>query len=308
MNVLSLFNGMGCIWLALDKLNVKVNKRYVSEIDKHANKVNDYNYPDTIHLGDVRKVDGRKLGQIDLLVGGSPCQGFSFAGKGLNFEDPRSKLFFEFVRILNEIKEVNPKVTFLLENVKMKKQYEMIITEYLGVYPIFINSNLVSAQERKRLYWTNINLKSFTIYGDLVADIPQPEDRGIFLKDILQDENSIDKKYLLSDKAMQRVFKRINESKFSSPGIDPEKSGCLCTRSNSGQLPLDKSTTLISVPGNKYRRLTPVECCRLQTVPDDYFFDEDGNQLVSDTQIYKMLGNGWTVDVITHILSFCQNT
>ncbi len=172
MNVLSTFNGMGCIWIALDRLGIQVNKRYSSEIDKYANKVNDKNYPDTIQLGNITKVKGSDLEKIDLLVGGSPCQGFSFAGKQLNFEDPRSKLFFEFVRLLEECK---PKY-FLLENVKMKKSYQNVISELLGVQPIKINSALVSAQNRERFYWTNIH------------NVTQPEDKEIYLKDILEEQ------------------------------------------------------------------------------------------------------------------------
>ena len=166
MNVLSLFDGMSCGQIALDKLGIKVNNYFASEIDKHAIKVTQHNYPNTIQLGDVMKVKGSDLPKIDLLIGGSPCQGFSFAGKGLNFDDPRSKLFFEYVRLKNEL---NPKY-FLLENVKMKKEYQNIISGYLGVEPIMINSNLVSAQNRVRYYWTNIPVKGL------------PNDKSILLK------------------------------------------------------------------------------------------------------------------------------
>ena len=154
INVLSLFDGMSCGQIALDKLGIPVNKYFASEIDKYAIQVAKRNYPDMIHLGDVKEIDPDELPKIDLLIGGSPCQGFSFGGKGLNFDDPRSKLFFEFDRLLKALK---PKY-FLLENVKMKKESEQVITDYLGVEPVEINSNLVSAQNRKRLYWTNIPL------------------------------------------------------------------------------------------------------------------------------------------------------
>ena len=152
MNVLSLFDGMSCGQIALNRAGINYDNYFASEIDKYAIKVTKNNYPDTIHIGNVLDVKSEDLPGIDLLIGGSPCQGFSFAGKQLNFNDPRSKLFFEFVRLLEECK---PKY-FLLENVKMKKEYQNIITEMLGVEPIEINSNLVSAQNRKRLYWTNI--------------------------------------------------------------------------------------------------------------------------------------------------------
>jgi DNA-cytosine methyltransferase len=170
LNVLSLFDGMSCGRIALERVGIKVNKYYASEIDKHAIKVTQHNYPDTIQLGSVTEIKGTDLPQIDLLIGGSPCQGFSFAGKGLNFEDPRSKLFFEFVRLL---KDCNPKY-FLLENVKMKQEFQDIISEQLGVRPILINSSLVSAQNRERLYWTNIPIEGL------------PNDKGLFLKDIIE--------------------------------------------------------------------------------------------------------------------------
>jgi len=174
MNVLSTYNGMGCIWLALDKLGIKVKKRYSSEIDKHACAINDKNYEDTIQLGDVTKIKSEDLEKIDLVVGGSPCQGFSFAGKQLNFGDPRSVLFFEFVRLVGECKKLNPNVKFLLENVKMKQEYQDIISTCLGVEPIEINSTLMSAQSRKRLYWTNIE------------GVKKPEDKGVELCSILE--------------------------------------------------------------------------------------------------------------------------
>jgi len=148
MNVLSLFDGMSCGQIALERAGITVDNYYASEIDKHCITVTQTNYPETIQLGDVSKIDGKDLPNIDLLIGGSPCQGFSFIGKGLNFDDPRSKLFFEYVRLL---KECNP-TYFMLENVRMKKELQDIISKYLGVDPVVINSNLVSAQNRHRLY------------------------------------------------------------------------------------------------------------------------------------------------------------
>ena len=195
MNVLSLFDGMSCGQIALEKLGIPVKNYFAAEIDKYAIQVAKSNYPDTIHVGDVKDIhtiDGHLvddfcfLHKIDLLIGGSPCQGFSFAGKQLNFDDPRSQLFFEYVRLLKALK---PKY-FLMENVKMKKESMDIITEYLGVEPIEINSNLVSAQNRKRLYWTNIPMKGL------------PEDKGIILKDILEPVEQIDDAYYYSDKSI----------------------------------------------------------------------------------------------------------
>lgn len=155
-NVLALFDGMSCGQIALGRAGITYDNYYASEIDKYAMKVTMANYPNTKQIGSVTEVDVTTLPKISLIIGGSPCQGFSNAGKGLNFDDPRSKLFFEYVRILNEVKRINPEVKFLLENVKMKKEWQDIISEQLGVQPIEINSALVSAQNRKRLYWTNI--------------------------------------------------------------------------------------------------------------------------------------------------------
>ena len=456
INVLSLFDGMSCGQIALDKLGVKVNKYFACEIDKYAMQVTQHNFPDTIQLGDVQFVTKETFGnhKIDLVIGGSPCQGFSFAGKMLNFDDPRSKLFFEYVRLVNELK---PKY-FLLENVKMKQESKDIITKYMGVDPIEINSALVSAQTRKRLYWTNI------------PNVGQPEDKGIVLKDIIEDgmageapvkhtdrnrrhlkdvndkslctsatmykgagnngmtliqvddkvklnenqQKKIEKinnvnpdkanclteaigrggsssEYLTSVKKKTDAIKQVGD-KLRHPeatkkgyaeagdgeGLDltfpqsktrrgramKDKSNCLTAASHemgvveedkelrpativgrrlnergvrddyNKDVPItqclqvkhnsDKTGTLTTVekdnvlsenePGrypNAYedkklvwRKLTPLECERLQTVPDLYtlVLNENGKQLVSDSQRYKMLGNGWTVDVITHIM------
>ena len=191
MNVLSLFDGMSCGQIALNQLGIKVDKYYASEIDKYAITITKKNFPNTIHLGDVTKVKAEDLEPIDLLMGGSPCQGFSFAGRQLNFNDPRSALFFEFVRLLKECK---PKY-FLLENVRMKKEYQDVISEHLGVEPIMINSALVSAQNRVRLYWTNI------------PNIIQPQDKGLMLKDIL--ENLEDVAPLKDTERNQRHCKEV---------------------------------------------------------------------------------------------------
>ena len=172
INVLSLFDGISAAQIALERAGIPVKNYYASEIDKYAITVAQENYPNTQQIGDVRTVDVSTLPKIDLIVGGSPCQGFSFTGKGLNFDDPRSALFFEYVRILNKTRETNPDVKFLLENVRMKKEYQDVISEHLGVQPVPINSSLVSAQNRYRLYWAN-------------WEITQPDDRGIVLSDIV---------------------------------------------------------------------------------------------------------------------------
>lgn len=249
MNILSLFDGISCGRLALQRAGIEVENYFASEIDKFAMQVSAANWQDVRQIGDVCKVSAISLPKIDLLIGGSPCQGFSFAGKGLNFEDPRSALFFEYVRILNEARRINPNILFLLENVPMKREHQMVISKYLGVEPIEINARLVSAQNRNRLFWTNIKSQPFNLFGDMVSMIPQPKDRGIFLKDILQPTSEIYKKYFLSEKALNRLENRIN-GKFSKPGIDPEKSGSVTTRSNSGRMQLDSGTTLLKIDVN----------------------------------------------------------
>lgn len=417
MNVLSLFDGMSCGQIALKELGIKVDNYFASEIDKYAIQQTQHNFPNTIQLGSVTDIKAKDLPKIDLLIGGSPCQGFSFAGKQLNFNDPRSALFFEFVRLKNELK---PKY-FLLENVNMKKEYLRVISEYLGIFPVRINSNLVSAQNRDRWYWTNIKTIETGLFNELWTGIEQPEDKCILLKDIL--ENNVPDKYFLSDKMINYFKNRaanFNNGKVnirdkdekattitaSSSSIDisdnfildtklkakanQEKSNCFTAGGNSGGLHSDmdivcvamrgrnpenpsdrktgspteqrlepktdgKTNCLTSVakdnlllikeatakgfveikPGEcvdlenpnsktrrgrkleyksnclmanttqqykytedyKLRRLTPIECARLQTIPEWYKW------IVSDTQIYRMLGNGWTVEVIKHIFS-----
>jgi DNA-cytosine methyltransferase len=288
--VLSLFDGMSCGQIALNKTGISYGKYYASEIDKHAIKVTQHNYPDTIQLGSVTEIKGTDLPQIDLLIGGSPCQGFSFAGKGLNFDDPRSKLFFEFVRIKNE---TNPKY-FLLENVPMKKDYEQVITEYLGVKPIRLNSNVFSAQDRKRVYWTNIPLKKL------------PDDCNIFIKDIVGFESEIPCEEDVIDE-VRKYTSRDFQISISKKGrirphrFDAKKSGI----SEVGTLvnPSDKCVTIIASHTPKTYRSNPFEiyelnineCEKIQGVPENY------TSLVSERQSKKMLGNGWNVDTIAHI-------
>jgi DNA-cytosine methyltransferase len=271
-NVLSLFDGMSCGQLALDTLGVKVGNYFASEIDSHAIRIAKKNYPNTKHIGSVLDVKGSDLPRIDLLIGGSPCQSFSNAGDGSGM-DGKSKLFWEFVRVLKETKPTY----FLLENVKMKKEWEKIITDTLGVEPIAINSRLLTAQNRPRLYWTNI------------PNVVQPIDRGIVLKDILEDQ--VDEKFYLSDKAIDYMSRLRNGKprwEYHTNPLDG-KSACLTANMFKG--------VPYGVIKEKMRRLTPIECERLQSVPDNY------TEGVSNTQRYKMLGNGWTIDVIAHILN-----
>jgi site-specific DNA-cytosine methylase len=277
LSVLSLFDGMSCGQIALQKAGLKVKKYYASEIDKYAIKVTQHNYPNTVQLGDVTKVTG--LTDIDLLIGGSPCQGFSFAGAGLNFEDERSRLFFEFVRLKNEC---NPKY-FLLENVKMKKEHEDVITKYLGVKPLRINSALVSAQNRERLYWTNIPVKSLPNYKNVTVKNVIDTDLPVFFTTARRDGKGIRRLADLSSKSSAitaRYWKGVQSDGAPFIIFGEHKKG--------EQFDYNRTD---------YRMLTPVECERLQTVPENY------TSIVSNTQRYKMLGNGWTVDVIAFILS-----
>ena len=282
INVLSLFDGMSCGQIALNKLGIKYDNYYASEIDKFAIGITKKNYPNTIHLGDVRDVKGEDLPKIDLLFGGSPCQSFSNAGNGKGFEGS-SGIFWEYVRVLREVK---PKY-FMLENVKMKKEWQDIITKELGVEPIAINSSLLSGQNRPRLYWTNI------------PGVEIPEDKGIKLKDILEDDNLVDKKHLMTPKAMIYMDGLRNGKQRWDYHKNPLDGKAACIVASfyklSGLGVLDYRTL-----GKPCRRLTPVECERLQTVPDNY------TESASRTQRYKMIGNGWTVDVIAHIFSYMK--
>jgi DNA-cytosine methyltransferase len=296
MNVLSLFDGMSCGQIALERAGIEVDNYFASEIDKHAMAVCKANYPNTKHIGDVTQVKAEDLPKIDLLIGGSPCQGFSFAGKQLNFEDPRSKLFFEFVRLLKECK---PKY-WMLENVKMKKEVINIISEYLGVQPIEINSALVSAQNRKRLFWTNI------------PGIKQPKDKSVFLADIIEtgivDRNKsycIDANYYKSGNLKQYFEKSRRQLVFcgairgryiANGSGTTQKMEIRYDGKTNTITTVQKDNNAVFIDG--FRKLTPLECERLQTVPDNY------TASVSNTQRYKMLGNGWTIDVIAHIFSF----
>ena len=371
MNVLNLFGGMEVGRLAMDRANISVDKYFSAEIDKYAIQIANKNHSDIIQLGDVTEIDTEDLPQIDLLMGGSPCQGFSFAGKQLNFSDPRSKLFFEFIRIMNELK---PRYV-LLENVRMKKEYEDVITEHMGFPPQLLNSSKVSAQNRWRNYWfgTYINGK----YEQIM--IPPLEDKGLVLKDILQTDHNEppvpinernarhhrneDQKGLCTTATMYkgagnngmtivdrslsvgeaeeyshykyRATKEVYHMNGKAPTLltmqggnrEPKvatystKGGRIVNRrlDESGvrkdyqlELPYttqvevrddDKTNCLttvqkdnVVVQGMTWRKLTPIECERLQTLPDNY------TEGVSKTQRYKMIGDGWTVDVIAHIL------
>lgn len=371
MNVLSLFDGMSCGRITLSELGIPVEKYYASEVDKFAIKATMQNFPDTIQLGDVRELDVSLLDKIDLIIGGSPCTNLSMSGKrkglstkegmevldlktylelkenGFEFEG-QSYLFWEYIRIYHELIKRGDNPKFFLENVEMGKKWESVFNETMGRKGIHINSALVSAQNRRRIYWT-----------DIYDDIPQPEDRGILLRDILEEE--VDEKYFLSDKMIECLKGRVKTEKFSPVQFSPikfpyeQKARTINTRlfkmgdnyiqvdNNDGStqpcviiatpniaditIPNkyikknirsidDKAHTLLATShkgamangmtlvdnGNfRIRRLTPTECARLQTVPEWYIWDG-----ISDTQRYKMLGNGWNIETIKHIFKYLK--
>jgi len=327
LNVLSLFDGMSCGQMALERAGIKVSNYYASEIDKYTIQITQKNYPDTIQLGDVTNWESWDLPKIDLILAGSPCQGFSRAGDNLNFEDPRSILFFDFLDIL---KHYEPKY-FLLENVMMKKEWRDVITLCIGdipkyantsgLEPILINSTLVSAQNRQRYYWTNIPFYS------------QPDDKYIYLKDIILDDTfpvALHNLYGGFKEKTVRVFKDKSPTIRTAGGgghipsfvksdlIHSKKAIDYMNRKvadgrthwdfgHHSDIRNDKSSAVVAnffkgVPYNVFkdwdviRKFHPIECERLQTIEDNY------TEGVSPTQRYKMLGNGWTVDVIVHIL------
>lgn len=373
MNVLSLFDGMSCGRITLSELGIPVEKYYASEVDKFAIKATMQNFPDTIQLGDVRELEVSRLDKIDLIIGGSPCTNLSMSGKrkglstkegmevldlqtylelkenGFEFEG-QSYLFWEYIRIYHELIKRGDNPKFFLENVEMGKKWESVFNETMGRKGIHINSALVSAQNRRRIYWTDIH-----------DDIPQPEDRGILLRDILEEE--VDEKYFLSDKMIECLKGRVKTEKFSPVQFSPikfpyeQKARTINTRlfkmgdndnyiqvgNNDGStqpcviiatpniaditIPNkyikknirsidDKAHTLLATShkgamangmtlvdnGNfRIRRLTPTECARLQTVPEWYIWDG-----ISDTQRYKMLGNGWNIETIKHIFKYIE--
>lgn len=324
MNVLSLFDGISCGQLALQRTNIKIDKYYASEIDKYAIKVTQNNFPNTIQLGDILELTREKLKQlpkIDLLIGGSPCQSFSIAGKRNGFNG-KSGLYWEYSRILKWIQQHNnPNISFLLENVKMKKEWEVVITNDLNVTPIIINSSLVSAQQRNRVYWTNI------------SGITAPTDKSISLQDILEEGIALtDKAYCLkiggnlglTIKGIEHYLrtkqdnfilknKPIRLGYFNTGGQGDRiysingKSVCLSAsgggrgaRTGLYYVGENENDLLIHYDDNKFikeniRKLTPAECERLQTLPEGY------TDCISNSERYKAIGNGWTVDVVTHI-------
>lgn len=292
MNILSLFDGGSMGQVALKKVGVNIDNYFASEIDKHAIKVTMNNHPNTIQIGDVRKISFKNgtlftengnydIGKIDLVMGGSPCQGFSFSGKLLNFKDPRSKLFFEFVRIL---KEIQPK-HWMLENVVMKKEFQDVISEHLGVQPIKLNSSLTSAQNRVRLYWCNFN-------------IVEPKDMNISLFSILDDLE------MCSPAAIRgrNISVELGGNGRTTQCLEVKsknrnKSNCLTTVSKDTVLTSMSVGRYIDVYNKNfpYRNYTKAERCKLMNLPENYCED------VSYSQTVKITGNGWEVGMIEHI-------
>lgn len=294
MNVLSLFDGISCGRVALERAGVFVERYYASEIDEAAMRISRKNYPGITQLGDVTSWRSWDLdwSKIDLVIGGSPCQGFSYAGRRLNLEDPRSRLFFEFVAIVNHVKAHNPRMRFVLENVLMSGECRNLISQELGVEPLRINSSLLSAQNRNRLYWTNI--PGVTIPADkgvLLAEVlqvlDQPEPIAAFKKSVRDNVVAQYADIILSDRV---VFKL----ECTSGWVDNQV-GIL----KSPPLRHGSSFCLVKTPDDKIRRITVTEAERLQTLPDGYT-EAPG---VTEAQRFAAIGNGWTVDVVAHILS-----
>ena len=411
LRILSLFDGMSCGQIALRDLGIPIEVYYASEIDKFAIQQTQLNFPDTVQLGDVRNIDVDKLcedGEIDLLIGGSPCVNLSFAGKraglatkenmeiltlgqyldlkeaGFEFEG-QSYLFWEFMRVLTALRRRNPNIIFRLENVEMGKKWERVLSDAIGIHGVHINSALVSAQYRNRIYWSNIRVREEGLFGYKYTDIPQPADRGILLRDILEKE--VDEKYFLKECTVKFLFKHCEESGFNMNVYDGTKDKSVCLLGSAYKIMIHnqyvketnkqslicvamrgrnpenpssrnegvktvqmlepakegKTNCLTSVAkdnliltndhlqknltdvdskanaflatshkgawangmslvnnGYRIRRITPTECARLQTVPEWYIWN------CSATQQYHLLGNGWTVEVIKHILSFMK--
>ena len=360
MIVLSLFDGMSCGQIALIDMGINIERYYASEIDEFAIRQTQLNFPNTTQLGDVRLLDASKLGHIDLLIGGSPCQSFSFAGRRIGMATtshelvttlPRymqlkeqgfefageSYLFWEFVRIWQEVRTINPSVIFLLENVEMGRRWESVIDTAIGIRGLHINSSLVSAQERKRIYWSNLRTMRTDLFGLPCTAIPQPKNRGILLRHIL--DTNVPKRFYLKNEAAAILLQHILDSEPNSEEHHAQITKMThndrhnhrllgrrhvrqlnpCTESNNRQ-PYQQNRVydtkgkapalMVGVGGRtikilerteecfRIRRLTPSECARLQTIPDWYRWD------VSAMQQYRLLGNGWTIEIIKHLFSF----
>lgn len=285
MNILSLFDGMSCGQIALNKLDIKYNNYFASEIDKYAIKVTQTNYPKTIQLGDIRNIKVSNLPKIDLIIGGSPCQDFSIANKdrkGLDGE--KSSLFFEYYRIFQEVKAINPEVKFLLENVIMDKKNYNILSKYMNCYPVRINSSLVSGALRDRYYWSNINNFWQDLYYNNYTNIPQPKNKKIKLQDVLE---------------FGYVKKKKHNSLNTGSGIGGSQEYLQKRNNNTGMVTLIYNSSDFDF--NKgIRTCTQLEMERLHNIPEGY------TSCLNQKQAGQVIGNGWTVDVIAHIFKYLK--
>lgn len=293
MNVLSLFDGISCAQEALRQAGVSVDKYYASEVDKHVITVTKKNFPDTIQVGGIEDWPNWEVdwSEIDLVVGGSPCQGFSLLGNQLAFDDPRSKLFFELANVIDYAKEHNPNVKFLMENVRMKPDFIEVISGRLGVEGVMINSALISPHHRQRYYWSSEYIKAPEAVETDFSSILEPEDEGYFPA--------------VSRKGSPRPVV-LTGGKFA----------CLTATYYKGiradgrpALAISEGTFDEMYPANEIKRLTPLHCERLQGLPDDYtLVVESGKQIVSNTQRYMALGNGFHVGTIVNIFKQMEIT
>lgn len=288
INVLSLFDGISCGQIALERVGIEIKNYFASEIDKDAIKITMANYPNTKQLGSVVDLKTDNLPKIDLLIGGSPCQSFSNAGRGLGF-DGKSKLFWEYVRIL---KEVQPKY-FLLENVKMKKEWQDIISEAIGVQPIEINSKFFVPQNRPRLFWTNIKVENIpTTFNHCLNDILEEASDEYYLTEKQKSILDLNYKWSENEIIRHKAGKHQQDNIYRYDGI----MACLSASHHGAARHLTKTY----LPNGEIRRLTENEVEKLQSVPKDY------TKMVSSSKRYEVLGNGWTVDVISFIFSFLR--
>jgi len=298
MNVLSLFNGMSIGQIALEKAGVKIGRYFSSEIKPHANKLVSHNYPKTIHLGDVRKIKATDLPKIDLLIGGSPCQDFSRGNKErLGLEGEKSSLFFEYVRLLEELKPTY----FLLENVVMDMEDNNFISRTLGVLPVNINSSLVTAQQRNRYYWTNIQGSDVGLFESIIS---QPKDKKISLQSILENGyTNMEKARCLLESDSRPLATPVKMfHRYYSPGfttlIFKSKKHFLDCKKHYDENYSEKSADEIICNTDIYdgvRYMTKKELEKCQTVPEGY------TDILTRNEAASLLGDGWTVDVIAHI-------
>lgn len=314
MNAISLFNGMGTLRQAFHDMNIKVNKYYSSEIKPYAIELQQHHFPDVIQVGDITKwkewdIDWSK---IDFIGSGSPCQDLSIAGNRAGINGNKSSLFWIFIEILNHVKSLNPNVLFLQENVGSASKLDVgIMSRALGVYPVRINSKLLTAQLRDRYYWTNIRTKQNGLFGDIISDIPQPKDKNIMFKDVLVDD--INDNYIEFPEIVYLDGDVLKVKTNTVKGFDViTENDCLnlafiSSETRRGRVTKGKSPCLLqgneplyTWNGATLRTLSKIELCRLQGFPDNYC------DILTRNKAASLLGDGWTLPVIIHILSFME--